>query len=856
MLIILDYLIDLMPRDFTFTYMPIDREYYRTNLRPVLQSYIDTAVMIKKTAHYKSSYMEDLDIYIAKIRDQLVKPSIISMGKYNASFDLSFMAFAAPSLVGKTQSVFLLDRSRPLYFVSDLSSKSRIELEKSQQIYKNFFHLGQALRQCAIIDLVTIGIGSDEADILKLNNELLRERDTNFTQISASVLQKSAEKFRFRVLGFLGHLIEESEKNYDSSRSWMEFYASLEKQYQIVDHLTIYEFKQRYMTGEKFPYVVFLDEYVGYYENVFIRNLLRACSILCIVANTNTDITNLLGKRQAKSSRQDDTGINVWCTVVTEFDPPFVEVYSTRFRDVLTRLTGKLRSSRAGVRIFSYFEKMLTEMGDRARMSIRISPGVFKKLLEVLEELDLGFTTDYKDYSESAFMSLVYSRLIQSIYRNKPSIYNTRAGQVANSALHISQAYLGTFQIVHSEASLGFIRDHLFHAVNSTLKIPYDESVPVSRPEPSLINLIKGRKNMFAVSRDAFMNLIVHDVSLSWKPSVFMKQTDHLTIMACLSGFIAHPVPVMWKIGHELRAESNATYSFDNPVQNMRDWASFEGLVSMAIVEGSHYVCESQEAVLQLRGIGANSFLSNLIFMLYRRLSSGEYKKEQYACNSNIPSYQAAKRIFDIHQYLDNLIVPFLYPANLDLPEFVKDAFPLHNCTENSVKLGEFKRTENKTRIDSVFEVLQRTPFGTFSLGKAIVECKYWDDSVGSADLIEILGNFQLHLNYECPVFISFIFSSKIVASVSSNLEQYLKENKINLYKVVPDKGVLSGPGTYRLEPHSNVVISEPRLVTLIFRLEGNGKVDEEFLARTFHLSPKNLWKRFRQSKMFKAFKR
>ncbi len=74
--------------------------------------------------------------------------------KSSIEFDTSFVALAAPSLEGKTQSAFVFRHNRPFYF--PLSEHIRSDAWSPQPIYTNFRSYVKVLRDCAIADLKTI----------------------------------------------------------------------------------------------------------------------------------------------------------------------------------------------------------------------------------------------------------------------------------------------------------------------------------------------------------------------------------------------------------------------------------------------------------------------------------------------------------------------------------------------------------------------------------------------------------------------------------------------------------------------------------------------------------------------------
>ena len=63
----------------------------------------------------------------------------------DANVERSFVALIAPSLTGKTQAAFTIDKIRPLYFALDYSIAG-------QEIYKQFSGLNNAIKEAAVAD--------------------------------------------------------------------------------------------------------------------------------------------------------------------------------------------------------------------------------------------------------------------------------------------------------------------------------------------------------------------------------------------------------------------------------------------------------------------------------------------------------------------------------------------------------------------------------------------------------------------------------------------------------------------------------------------------------------------------------
>ena len=108
------------------------------------------------------------------------------------------------------------------------------------------------------------------------------------------------------MLGLLLKIVQDAAATYDSySESvrpdWMKFYCDRSQMDSLIKPVSLNILKTKYLNLFK-NYCVFLDEFSEAFWSVFIRNIVRALGLRCIVANTNTDIANLVGKSHSSMS--------------------------------------------------------------------------------------------------------------------------------------------------------------------------------------------------------------------------------------------------------------------------------------------------------------------------------------------------------------------------------------------------------------------------------------------------------------------------------------------------------------------------------------------------------------------------
>ena len=231
----------------------------------------------------------------------------------NSAFERSFVALAAPSYEGKTQSAFVMRNVRPLYFVADPLALDENGNTLSQPIYYNYQSISAALLHYAKLDHQFIendGMPTDKIALVTPKSE------KQFLKVAGSYLGINHSETKFWTLGFLKGLVLDA-KNYDPDQStWMEYHAN--RKNLIVRSTSISELKKDrdFFKG----YCLFLDEFTGAVEKVMIRNLARLLGLRCIVANTNAIIANCLDKSPRYSMSRTSGVAVVWSIVFTRLN--------------------------------------------------------------------------------------------------------------------------------------------------------------------------------------------------------------------------------------------------------------------------------------------------------------------------------------------------------------------------------------------------------------------------------------------------------------------------------------------------------------------------------------------------------
>lgn len=96
-------------------------------------------------------------------------------------------------------------------------------------------------------------------------------------------------------LGIMKHAHQ--HKEFFAKTSWMKSFAKI-KHFSF-EPVSINDFKVAVAELNSTKFVLFLDEFYAASEWIFVRNVVRAAGLRCIVANNNSKITNLIGTSSA-----------------------------------------------------------------------------------------------------------------------------------------------------------------------------------------------------------------------------------------------------------------------------------------------------------------------------------------------------------------------------------------------------------------------------------------------------------------------------------------------------------------------------------------------------------------------------
>lgn len=569
-------------------------------------------------------------------------------------FSSAFIAHVSPSFEGKTQSAFVLSKVRPLYFAIDQVGKGTITT--TQSVYLNFESLNSAIENYAEADLVTLKVPRNLESIEKISETKL-SLDHSYTP--------------FKVLGFLAFLIDDAEANFnsDSKRAWMDFYANREEANRpakiLFYEMTIAQFKLKLLKSSK--YCLFLDEFGKSAWMVLLRNLARSVGLRCIVANTNTNIANITGRKGG--SRGD--GFTAWSILLNKLNPVNLEVAKnlidwTKMKRIVLE---KFRAPQNRLAFEGFIDDIFTEQ------IAHIRPGIMIKLTDCLNNAkDRG---ELKSFS--SFFNSVMVELFNEIISRKSKMISTEQGCIGTIGLMTNIPYV-TSSVDNCENLFKrkmYLEDHLYYLIN-----------PADNRKSNLIALFSQTEG-----GGGCLDYLARDGSIQkWTlEKTYFKAEDIFTILACLCITFENTISAMMAIANEKHHSSgNSTSAAKNPTAQSLDPDSLEAAAAISVIYSSH-IKSRFGADLIFDGRSGTVFMYNLV----QNLISNIDHKIQTGIILNYKS-TSTKR------FINNIQIPFLLPYNFpseSIPSILKN---LHD--RNIINIGTFTRTPNGDMIDGKFD--------------------------------------------------------------------------------------------------------------------------------------------------------
>ena len=649
-----------------------------------LNRYIKTGDQIIQAPSYANSNMKKVEEFLMSPIDFLKHhQEDLKLPSTNVNFDKTFVALAAPSYEGKTQSAFTLRTVNPLYFVAAAAEDSGGNI---QSIYRTFIEHTKFLYDCALVDLSKFGAP------VSANKSIVTVTDLNGKYRSIPLF----------VLGFFLNLMKQYEAKLASSSQplkWMEFYATGVSPFDC-NPISVEDFIDE-VKKINVPFCVFLDEFLVDPWCAFVRNLARAVGLTCVVSNTNTNIVNFTVKISG-TSRTDNLDEG-WCLLFCRLDnidldvllsnPQFKTalelvqghcVHSESDRALFNKLFGIwLSKSRPGIAV-SVIEALVIAAKElekkqihenASRLSVGISPSV-ETIPYDASLVNLISTID-------GVLQYVSNRIASQLSLRKGRMVTRLNGQVAKLGLLTHSAFAESAASSDSDKVFRFIQFidcHLYYLTNPTgtgLDFFFTFS-PVT--DTGKLRIAGQTENNIPEFEDWSLHLMTfrEDELFTFLGCLFVK-------LNCSPNFILHEA-----------SEQHMVSNFEiSELENLNAIKlagnRLEVAAAITCAEASHhsggihpsYSFRGQNALTWIRNIVANC-----------SLEKGKFR--EYGCT--ISPNQS--NIFNLEAWLDSLTIPFLYGINH------RNAWldELSDAPQSLVFARQYFRTPDLASIDGCFQ--------------------------------------------------------------------------------------------------------------------------------------------------------
>jgi len=601
-----------------------------------------------------------------------------------------------------------------------------------QIIYQNFKNFYTILNSCAQKDINELGL----ADI--------KNKKKFINAISASNLYESG--IRSYILGFIKALIEDGERFSAQDADWMRYYTVRTggRRSIGVSPLTIEEFNDFILILGNSNYFVFLDEFHEEGWCVYVRNLLRCTGLMCVVASTNSKISNLTGMNTVNSSRSE--GSTIWAAVITKLPPTIHDqiIESYHVEETCEQII-EMTIPRDKTAMRSFLNFLSTDQIKNLRPGI--AEIVFSKLSDFCEKVKNSLTTKKSKVSLQELMTFLFESIAFSIDVRKKRISSEFYGRAANISLLLSNSFCETAPIFKNSdphRNVNFINDHLYYLVN-----------PVKSSEWAFL------VHLEVISNDRILQVIKNSRRLRFEIFSYLKESEFILTLSCM--FI--PIDLSTSsIMHDINRISKTpdVSKYPNPNARGNSGNSLETRCLVALIDSSHRsgidsVADNLEydfilARKSICGVRGDVFIMNLLSNLFI------FEEEESLL---LEAVSKIEFLGNSERALKSILVPFLTTANMKIPDgFASCLSGFQALTGKCLKTQLYpfiepcSRTPNSYQIDGEFSALfysdpitinaDHVHFGTeATIGRVVVEIKDNPDALNLPEYFKIILKSQ-----------------------------------------------------------------------------------------------------------------
>ena len=712
-----------------------------------LEHFIGVGETIRHDPSFESGRLNKFDTLLANKNVEIHK--LCRNRIVDAS--LCFIALAAPSMEGKTQSAFVLRQVKPLYF--SLSTLKLSEVGSKQPIYDNFCSLTSTLSNCIDYDWDIVKTGFQAGD-LKLN-------------------KADVDLF---TLGFLMKLVEET-KNMPQDANWMRFHAT--RPDFNFPSAKIGSVPEGYFKD----YCLFLDEFIAEDKFIFLRNLARAIGLTCVVSNTNTKIANVVGRFTSSGG----SGFVIWSIVIRILDPVTINFLNSVYS--LDNLINRITVARPQNDPISVF---LIDFRDNQLKHLRPGVAIFvvKAIKSLVDDHQMDFGSENVKFGD--FMDVIVRTLADNLMYRKPLLAVSSTAFLGKLALLLPESYSGFNNFDHKSKNRSEIVEMVEEDEDESMDRESSDSEYIEDARQSIVDnndydYVEEEEKFFnqkrflenhlfyltnpqqdsswifptiAAGSESSNKLLVYSNGFpeNWDfECTEFNPNETLTILGCL--FIPFKTRIS-RILVDARTKQKAYSSSISDSLNLKS-AKFEGnpfevSCAASIVDATHRIGK----LFSFNGQSGTTFIKNLIFNLILGV------KPPPSINVNI-----GPEVLSL--FLASMKVPYLYSIDHESEFFNRfSSFTDHFYTKMYV------RTSDAQQIDGKFSC-----FVGNQESNVICECKNRKKRIKTGILVEII---KKAINVIGDVKLILVFCSSLVNYTSEDSEFYTTclKQKINAYRI------------------------------------------------------------------------
>ena len=794
--------------------MPLEKE-DEDSSRSALKGYLDAAKLIRSN-NFENSIADNLERIISGDFDLLRR--LAGLGANDNTYDLSkaFITLAVPSLEGKTQFAFVLEKVRPLYFALGAINCPTTSDIKAQPIYLNFENLNRSIQEFAQEDIKLIWKNTHDEIHERIKKLPYIKKYTGsrdyMLRITADELKKHQNHLKFSALGLLVHLVNDAKSYYDiidaSSRpSWLEYHAN-RKTFKFFTK-SIDEIPPDFFKG----YCLFLDEYEGMDYQVFLRNLAQVVGLRCVISNTNDQISSFLGIDHLDSSKTSDNSI--WSIVVNELK---MGNYQT-----LNALAGIEEN------INWIYENAISDQfkDDRNLCSQFFNDFKEKQILELRPGVSFAvgnainkFKSEHSDNKVTFEYLLGYitNELSKKLLNRKP-YYNSidEPGEIATLCLISCSSYNRKNQNPSLNSRKTNLDSHFYYLIN-----PSDPAKWIFLTLATYVSKIDF-VNIFNEANPTIPLRYIDEKDLkpvTWKHKLtYFKSEEILTILACMN------LVCRW-------------HSFVTIFQQSINVNNYGGLVDTSNIEKNMLtflamICFSHSShrdpgkvSCSFSGQSGTNFLKNIFIS-----SLSHYKSTPFKVTINF-QFPVESSNFKIHEYLDRITIPYLYVSNAELPDIFKTMLSRSEIGGRSINFGKIDISDKLAHFKIEFPYYYRAADNCVSSRTCRADYKNWQKVLLYKHLFKMVTYAKKLSENFCIIVCKAMENPRHEAIRKFN--QYCSDHRINAYKIKLSEKFKNGKienRTYNVLRINENIIEDHSMMVLVIELDEkleNVKQDEE----------------------------